>query len=139
MMYVAVRAGNKVVGFLSVHSYAPDAYGQESLDTLQGLADHFGGALERMGAEETQRRSEQRFHLVTRATNDLVWDWNLETGQVWWNEAFQTMFGYKPEDFPNASEAFEHIVSLPIYPGMIEANVRDVIVAVRQIVQEYRR
>jgi perosamine synthetase len=51
---------------------------------------------------------------------------------------YRDKFGYKPEDFPNASEAFEHIVSLPIYPKMTEAHVRDVIVAVRQIVQEYR-
>jgi perosamine synthetase len=52
---------------------------------------------------------------------------------------YRDKFGYKPEDFPNASAAFERIISLPIYPGMAEANVRDVIVAVRQIVQEYRR
>ena len=51
---------------------------------------------------------------------------------------YRDKFGYKPEDFPNASEAFEHILSLPIYPKMTEANVRDVIVAMRQIAQEYR-
>jgi dTDP-4-amino-4,6-dideoxygalactose transaminase len=48
-------------------------------------------------------------------------------------------FGYKPEDFPNASAAFERILSLPIYPKMTEGNVRDVIVSVRKLVQEYRR
>ena len=47
-------------------------------------------------------------------------------------------FGYEPEDFPNASAAFDRIVSLPIYPGMTEGNVRDVIVAVRKLIQEYR-
>jgi dTDP-4-amino-4,6-dideoxygalactose transaminase len=52
---------------------------------------------------------------------------------------YRDKFAYKPEDFPSASEAFERIISLPIYPKMTEANVRDVIVAVRQIVQEYRR
>src|SRR5215831_16870072 len=48
-------------------------------------------------------------------------------------------FGYKPEDFPNASAVFNRIISLPIYPKMTEANVRDVIVAVRKLVQEYRQ
>ena len=52
---------------------------------------------------------------------------------------YRDRFGYKPEDFPNASAAFERILSLPIYPKMTEGNVRDVIVAVRKIVQEYRR
>jgi perosamine synthetase len=51
---------------------------------------------------------------------------------------YRDKFGYKPEDFPNASTAFERIVSLPIYPKMTEGNVRDVIVAVRKLIQEYR-
>ena len=52
---------------------------------------------------------------------------------------YRDTFGYKAEDFPNASAVFDRIISLPIYPKMTEGNVRDVIVAVRQIVQEYRR
>jgi perosamine synthetase len=52
---------------------------------------------------------------------------------------YRDKFGYKPEDFPNASAIFDRIISLPIYPKMTEGNVRDVIVAVRQIVQEYRQ
>jgi dTDP-4-amino-4,6-dideoxygalactose transaminase len=52
---------------------------------------------------------------------------------------YRDKFGYKPEDFPNASAAFERIVSLPIYPKMTEGNVRDVIVAVRKLIHEHRR
>jgi dTDP-4-amino-4,6-dideoxygalactose transaminase len=52
---------------------------------------------------------------------------------------YRDSFGYAPEDFPQASAAFERIVSLPIYPAMTEADVRDVIVAVRKLVQQYRR
>jgi dTDP-4-amino-4,6-dideoxygalactose transaminase len=52
---------------------------------------------------------------------------------------YRDRFGYKPSDFPNASAVFERIVSLPIYPNMTEANVRDVIVAVRKLIQEYQR
>jgi dTDP-4-amino-4,6-dideoxygalactose transaminase len=52
---------------------------------------------------------------------------------------YRDKFGYKTEDFLNAGAAFERIISLPIYPRMTEGNVRDVIVAVRKLVQEYRR
>jgi perosamine synthetase len=52
---------------------------------------------------------------------------------------YRDKFGYKPGNFPNASAAFERIISLPIYPKMTEGNVRDVIVAVRRLIQEYRR
>jgi dTDP-4-amino-4,6-dideoxygalactose transaminase len=52
---------------------------------------------------------------------------------------YRDKFGYKPADFPQASAVFERIVSLPIYPKMTEGNVRDVIVAVRKLILEYRR
>ena len=53
---------------------------------------------ERLRGEEQLRVSHERFEMVSRATNDVVWDWNLVTDQVWWNENFQTLFGYKPHE-----------------------------------------
>lgn len=49
---------------------------------------------------------------------------------------YRDKFCYKPGDFPNASAAFERIVSLPIYPKMTEGEVERVIEAVGKIVQE---
>ncbi len=46
---------------------------------------------------------------------------------------YRDTFGCKAEDFPNASAAFERIISLPIYPGMTEADVERVIEAVSGI------
>jgi dTDP-4-amino-4,6-dideoxygalactose transaminase len=52
---------------------------------------------------------------------------------------YRDKFGYSPEHFPSATKVFEQIISLPIYPGMTEANVDDVIKAVLQIAKENRR
>lgn len=49
---------------------------------------------ERRAAEEALRKSEERFKIVARATNDAIWDWNLFTGHVWWNEGVTTLFRY---------------------------------------------
>jgi len=53
---------------------------------------------ERERAEEALRKSDERFHLVARATNDAVWDWDLSSNQVWWNQGFQALFGYRPDE-----------------------------------------
>lgn len=65
---------------------------------------------ERKQTEEKLRLSDERFQLVTRATNDAIWDWNLQTNEVWWNNAVQTMFGYTAEQVePTADWWYKHI------------------------------
>ena len=52
---------------------------------------------------------------------------------------YRDTFGYKAQDFPNASSVFGRIVSLPIYPKMTPADVQSAIEAVRKIIRQYRR
>jgi dTDP-4-amino-4,6-dideoxygalactose transaminase len=52
---------------------------------------------------------------------------------------YRDTYGYHAEDFPNATAAFEQIVSLPIYPRMTDADIDDVIAAITDILREYRR
>jgi len=60
-----------------------------------------GGALditERRRAEEARRESEERLQFVACAANDVVWDWDLTTNRVWWNDAIRTRFGYSAQE-----------------------------------------
>jgi perosamine synthetase len=52
---------------------------------------------------------------------------------------YRDKFGYAPEDFPKASETYQRIISLPIYPKMTEAHIEHVIAAAGKIVQQQRR
>jgi len=53
---------------------------------------------ERLQNEERLQQSVERFEMVARATNDVVWDWNLVTDQRWWNDNFRAVFGYEAQD-----------------------------------------
>ncbi|HET7041696.1 MAG TPA: ATP-binding protein, partial [Gemmatimonadales bacterium] len=46
-------------------------------------------------AKELELR-EERFRLVTLATQDAVYDWDLVHDTIWWNERAATMFGVAP-------------------------------------------
>ncbi|HEX8537540.1 MAG TPA: ATP-binding protein [Cystobacter sp.] len=56
------------------------------------------GAAERERAEAALRESEERYRLATLATSDAVWDWDLLTHVVQWNDAVETLFGYSKEE-----------------------------------------
>ncbi len=49
---------------------------------------------ERRATEATLRETEQRYKLAAKATNDAIWDWDLATNRVDWNEAVMVLFGY---------------------------------------------
>lgn len=65
LMFVPVRKDAEVIGSLSIQSYTANAYTEADLELLQALADHCGGALERLRAEEeiTRLNRELRRHL----------------------------------------------------------------------------
>jgi PAS domain S-box-containing protein len=52
----------------------------------------------RVEAEAAVRRSEERYRLVSRATNDVIWDWELATNRLDWNDAVLTHFGCTREE-----------------------------------------
>lgn len=45
--------------------------------------------------------SEERFRLVARATRDVLWDWNVVTGDHWWSPNAVDLFGYAPNAEPS--------------------------------------
>ncbi len=52
----------------------------------------------RKKAEEEFRQANLRFEMISRTTNDAVWEWNLETGQLWCNETHQQLYGLTMAD-----------------------------------------
>jgi diguanylate cyclase (GGDEF)-like protein/PAS domain S-box-containing protein len=49
---------------------------------------------ERRYATDKLRASEERYRLAMKATNDVVWDWDFETGELTWGEAMYSQLGH---------------------------------------------
>jgi PAS domain S-box-containing protein len=58
LIFVPIRSRSAVVGILSVQSYIPNAYNEQDLKNLQAMADQCGGAIDRIWAGETLRKTE---------------------------------------------------------------------------------
>ncbi|MFQ4137956.1 PAS domain-containing protein [Nodosilinea sp. PGN35] len=55
-------------------------------------------------AEANLRASEERFRLVSRATNDAIWDWDILNDTTWRGEGYKTLFGYSDADMQIAND-----------------------------------
>ncbi|MGF1506832.1 MAG: DegT/DnrJ/EryC1/StrS aminotransferase family protein [Chloroflexi bacterium] len=50
---------------------------------------------------------------------------------------YREKYGYQPGDYPAAYEAYQGLVSLPLHPGLTDADVDDVTAAVRSVVEQF--
>jgi len=48
--------------------------------------------------EDELKIANERFELLAKATRDAVWDWDLQTNTLWWNQGLESIFGYKDEN-----------------------------------------
>ena len=93
LMFVPIRKVDKVVGVLSIQSYTPNKYTEEDLETLQSLADHCGGALERIQAQEALRENEERFRAIFESAQDSIFIKDKFLRYIKVNPAVEKLYG----------------------------------------------
>ena len=60
-----------------------------------GIRGVLADITERKEAEKALRESEERFALAMEASKDGLWDWNLESGKVYFSPGYTRMLGYE--------------------------------------------
>ncbi|MEO7983920.1 MAG: PAS domain S-box protein, partial [Bacteroidota bacterium] len=78
--------------------------------SVTGLSVFFRDTTEIKKAQEELKHSNDRFEMISRTTNDAVWEWNFETGKLWGNDTHQYLYGLKPGDpVPDEKEWMQRI------------------------------
>ncbi|MBI5102941.1 MAG: PAS domain S-box protein [Nitrospirae bacterium] len=81
---------------------------------------------DRKQAEEALARSEQRFQMAMQGANDGLWDWDLQTDEVYYSPRWKAMLGYKEEELDNTISTWKRLVH-PHDQGPTLSLVRDLI------------
>lgn len=76
--------------------------------------------------ESALREAEERYRLAARATNDAIWDWNLATDQILWNETVCSLFGYREDEVEAAASWWKDRIH-PDDRDWIVDGIRDLI------------
>lgn len=61
---------------------------------------------ERKRFELSLQASEERLRLLSRATNDAIYDWDLATQRLWWNDGFESLFGYRRDQVEPTADSW---------------------------------
>lgn len=104
-----------------------EVIGSNMLDNemIKGIVINSRDVTERKLQEQELRNSNERFEIVSKATNEAIWDYDVLTGDLYWNENYSTLFGYEkasnnleswkqnihPEDLDETWNSFQKLVN----------------------------
>jgi PAS domain S-box-containing protein len=90
----------------------------EPVNPVDSYRKRFSGIVS-SGARGSLSDAEERLVLLANATNDAIWDCDLDSHTVWWNEGYEKLFGRRGNDDMSPDWWIERI-----HPGDRDATVK---------------
>ena len=142
-MVVPILIDDRVEGLLYVDNRSARAFTDQNESVLVRLAAQAAIAIRNAQILEAEqiargtaerlvralRESQDRFQFVARATNDAVWDWDLVSHALWWNEGVETRSSATPPEQVGPDVAWWYET---IHPDDRERVKRDIHAAVER-------
>jgi PAS domain S-box-containing protein len=107
----------EVIGVFTLYSRSPYAFMSDEVDLLGELTNDLSYGIEALRTrakqvqlEEDLRRSERRYRLAQQAAHMGSWEWNLQTGTLFWSDEMYFLFEKDPLEYaPTIASAMECI------------------------------
>src|SRR6478735_9178273 len=75
-------------------------------DEVVGLIHHVNDVTAQVKESQQALRNEEKMRVITQTVNDVIWDWDLLTNDIWWNEGFNSKFGYDVSETEPTAESW---------------------------------
>lgn len=76
---------------------------------------------ERKKSEKALRESEQRFRLIAQSTNDIFYEWDIESGELEWLGDIDSALGYKVGEIKHTLENWLRLIHPKDRPSLEDA------------------
>ncbi|MFM2360115.1 MAG: hypothetical protein RLY16_2108, partial [Bacteroidota bacterium] len=101
LIVLPLQRKNELTGCLALYSEEVGFFDIEEIDLLTKVAADISFAMENLKTENELKLAmremkavNERFEIIANATNDVIWDWQLEDAKLWWNSNYTKLFGY---------------------------------------------
>lgn len=76
----------------------------------------------RKAVEQALRESEERWQFALEGAGDGIWDWQLQTQEIFFSDQWKSMLGYEPEEVPNDFSEWQ----TRVHPEDLDQTLKDV-------------
>ncbi|MEM9926335.1 MAG: histidine kinase dimerization/phosphoacceptor domain -containing protein [Cyanobacteria bacterium P01_D01_bin.50] len=130
LIILPITCSGNLIGFLGFESFKKIIWTENSIVLLKMVAEMLGNVLGHKQVEQALRVSEERYARAISAGKVGVWEWNIQTNEVYIDSNLKGMLGYKDEEIANQFTnwlQFVHSNDLPLVKAEINAYLEDVI------------
>jgi PAS domain S-box-containing protein len=111
--------GDILAAFATYYTY-PKSPTDLELIIIDRVANLIKIIIENKRAEEKIKIINERYILATKATNDVIWDWDMKSAPFW-SEGFYSQFGFKPGKKVNHGRFWESHIHPDDYAKVIHS------------------
>jgi PAS domain S-box-containing protein len=99
-----IRSNGDVMGSFAIYYHHPKSPSEKEWNTILRLRNFIRLLLENNISLEQIKQSNERYDIVTNATHDMIWDWSLETNELYRDpKGLRNVYGY------SSNEPIKHI------------------------------
>lgn len=121
LLVVPISRGSDLFGFAGFDSVRRDReWGEKEVSLLRIFGNLVGAAFFRRRTERRIEESERRLELALEGGKLGIWDWNIKTNEVKYNERGAEMLGYDLEEIEPHLSTWEDMIHPDDLPGVRE-------------------
>lgn len=113
LIVVPMVLEDRLIGFIGFDSVVRQKkWSGDDQTILRLVGEVFTNAIERKWSEEAIQESEKRWQFALEGAGDGVWDWSINTGQVYFSKKWKEMIGYSDDEIEGKLDDWD----LRVYP-----------------------
>ena len=101
LIILPIACSGNLIGFLGFESFNTTTWTENSIVLLKIVAEMLGNVLGRKQVEQALTTSESRYERAINAGKVGIWEWNIQTNEVYIDQNLKAMLGYKDEEIAN--------------------------------------
>lgn len=83
---------------------------EDETELLRAVSSILSNSFERRKITSQLQENELRLKLAINSANEGLWDWNIKTGEVYFNDVWSKMLGYDPDEIDRHVNSWEKLV-----------------------------
>ncbi len=97
-MSIKIHRKGQAYGVLGAFTAEQRVFTSAALYFMETVANILATSIQEKRIEKAIQESHERLKLAIKAQDQVIWDWDILTDEMWWSESMEAVFGYKRDE-----------------------------------------